>query len=363
MNYANDDRIVLTLDAGGTNFVFSAIQGGEQVVKPIHYSAEANDLEKCLKTIVNGFLKVRKNLIKPPDAISFAFPGPADYPNGIIGNLGNLPAFKGGVPLGPMLSEIFDIPVYINNDGNLFVMGEAMAGFLPHINHLLQKKGSARQYQNLFGITMGTGFGGGIVLNDRLLIGDNSAAGEIWLLRHKLKNDINAEEGVSIRAVKQFFVMEAGIDPDSCPEPQDIFKIASGTLSGNKQAAIRAFAQLGEIAGDAIANAITLIDGLVVIGGGLSGASPIFMPAIIKELNGRIGNVPRLEVKAFNLDNAAQLDIFLTGNQRKIDVPESKRRIEYDSMQRIGVGVTRLGTEKATALGAYAFALTQLDSN
>ena len=34
--YSHDERTVLTLDAGGTNFVFSAIQGGEEIVKPIH---------------------------------------------------------------------------------------------------------------------------------------------------------------------------------------------------------------------------------------------------------------------------------------------------------------------------------------
>ena len=41
-------------------------------------------------------------LPRPPVAISFAFPGPADYPAGIIGDLANLPAFRGGVALGPM---------------------------------------------------------------------------------------------------------------------------------------------------------------------------------------------------------------------------------------------------------------------
>jgi glucokinase len=49
---------------------------------------------------------------------------------GIIGDLENLPTFKGGVALGPMLEEIFNIPVFINNDGDLFAYGEAIAGLL-----------------------------------------------------------------------------------------------------------------------------------------------------------------------------------------------------------------------------------------
>ena len=53
-----------------------------------------------------------KNLKTRPVAISFAFPGPADYPNGIIGNLPNLTAFRGGVALGPMLEEKFQLPVF-----------------------------------------------------------------------------------------------------------------------------------------------------------------------------------------------------------------------------------------------------------
>ena len=102
------------------------------------------------------------------------FPGPADYPNGIIGDLGNLPGFRGGVALGPMLEEKFGIPVFINNDGDLFVYGEAIAGFLPYVNGLLEKAGSPKRYKNLFGVTLGTGFGGGIVRDGELFIGDNS---------------------------------------------------------------------------------------------------------------------------------------------------------------------------------------------
>ena len=128
MGYASDPRVVLTLDAGGTKFAFSAVQSERLVVEPVTLPSNAHDLKRCLETIVLGFTKVREKAPVPPAAISFAFPGPADYPNGIIGDLGNLPGFRGGVALGPMLEEKFGIPVFMNNDGDLFVYGEAIGG-------------------------------------------------------------------------------------------------------------------------------------------------------------------------------------------------------------------------------------------
>jgi glucokinase len=46
--YEHDERIVMTLDAGGTNFVFSAIQGCREIVEPICLPAASDDLVICL---------------------------------------------------------------------------------------------------------------------------------------------------------------------------------------------------------------------------------------------------------------------------------------------------------------------------
>ena len=128
------------------------MRGGVAVTDTIVMPSNGNDLETCLKNIVDGFKQVKAKCPALPVAISFAFPGPADYPNGIIGDLGNLPAFRGGVALGPMLAEKFDIPVFINNDGDLFTYGEAIAGWLPHINDLLAKAGTPKRFKNLIGV-------------------------------------------------------------------------------------------------------------------------------------------------------------------------------------------------------------------
>ncbi|MBE0646521.1 MAG: ROK family protein, partial [Bacteroidales bacterium] len=120
MNYSTDPRTVLTLDAGGTNFVFSVIRANQEIVSPVYIKSSGESLEVILKNIIQGFEEVKSSLHEEPVAISFAFPGPADYLNGIIGDLQNLPLFRGGVALGPMLHEHFKLPVFINNDGDLF---------------------------------------------------------------------------------------------------------------------------------------------------------------------------------------------------------------------------------------------------
>ena len=89
--YKHDERVVMTLDAGGTNFVFSAIKGCVPVVEPVCLLAIPDDLEKCLSVLLAGFSKVKEMLTEEPVAISFAFPGPADYENGVLGNLHNFP--------------------------------------------------------------------------------------------------------------------------------------------------------------------------------------------------------------------------------------------------------------------------------
>jgi glucokinase len=52
MSYSNDKRVVMTLDAGGTNFVFSAVQAEKEIVEPFVQSAKGENLEAILKNII-----------------------------------------------------------------------------------------------------------------------------------------------------------------------------------------------------------------------------------------------------------------------------------------------------------------------
>ena len=84
--YRNDNRIEITPAAGGTNFVFSAMRGYDFIIEPITYPSNAQDLDLCLQTMLRGFREVIAKLNEKPVAVSFAFPGPADYRGGIIGD-------------------------------------------------------------------------------------------------------------------------------------------------------------------------------------------------------------------------------------------------------------------------------------
>lgn len=364
--YKQDQRVVMTLDAGGTNFMFSAIKGCQEIVNPVHREAVPNKLDSCLLMLVEGFEKVKEQLMEPPVAISFAFPGPADYENGVIGDLPNFPAFRGGVPLGALLEERFKIPVFINNDGNLFAYGEALAGTLPHMNRYLKEGGSQKQFNNLIGITLGTGFGAGVVIHNELLRGDNGCGGDVWNFSNlHLKGKI-AEESVSIRAVKRVYAEEAGERDLRSLTPKEIGEIADGTKEGDQKAAIRSFERLGEAAGDAIAYLLNVIDGIVVIGGGLSGAYKHIFPRLMEVLQGELTTLggdtcPRLQMMVWDATLPSQLEKILEPDSIRVKVPGTEREVDYRVRKSTVVALSSLGTNWAISLGAYVFALNELD--
>lgn len=367
MDYTNDDRIVLGLDAGGTNFDFFAIKGGELISDRLRFPAGAGSLDDILKMILDGFGAVLEQAGSKASAISFCFPGPADYTNGIIGDLENLPLFRGGVPLKAMLEDRFGIPVFINNDGDLFTYGEAISGMLPEVNRRLAESGNPRRYNSLLGVTFGTGFGGGMVVNGKLFTGDNSAGFEINRMRNKLYPATSAEDSVTIRAIKRVFAREAGLEEGDVPEPDAIYETGMGERPGNKAAAITAFNELAEVAGNAIADAVSLTDSLVVIGGGLSGAWKLFLPALVSEMNRAFTALngetfPRLEISAFNLMDERDFNSFSKNTTIKVKVPFGGREIDYDPEKKTGIGISTLGTSRAVAVGAYTYALNELSS-
>lgn len=345
--------------------VFGAMRGGEFIIDPITLPSNANNLDLCLETMVVGFQSVINKLEEKPVAISFAFPGPADYPNGIIGGyLPNFPSFRDGVALGPFLRNKFGVPVFINNDGDLFAYGEALGGALPEVNEKLAAAGSDKRYKNMLGYTFGTGFGIGMIVNGELNRGDNSCV-ETFCLPHKKLAGVIVEEGVAVRAVKRVYGELSG-NPGHNFEPKDIYDIAEGNKEGNAEAAQRAFAEMGEVAGDAMATAVTLTDGLIVIGGGITAARKYIMPALLNSLRSKMYTIAgdelnRVQMKVYDLDNEAEFAEFAKGDARKIKVYGSDEEVTYDPQKRIGVAISKMGASKAISVGAYTFALDQLD--
>ncbi|MCM4157807.1 ROK family protein [Gramella sp. AN32] len=358
-----ENPIVLTLDAGGTNMSFMAMQNKNFLCPPVLKETVSDNLDRCLDLIVEGFQDLIDMLEGPPAAISFAFPGPADYSRGIIGDLFNIPCFKGGVALGPFLENEFKLPVFINNDGDLFTYGEFMAGFLSDLNDEIEKNNSRSNYKSLFGITLGTGFGGGLVINGELITGENSASSEIWLMRHFQNNKLYVEEGVSIRSIQNDYCRYSG--NQSVLSPQEIYNIAIGSKTGHQKAAYKAFENIGINIGEALANVITLLDCPIVIGGGISGAADIIIPSIIKHLSGKIQSfqgekIPRIIPSIYNYDQASDRCKFLEKSFQRVKIPRLETEVIYENHKKIPIGVSRLGTNKATAIGAYYYALKAL---
>jgi hypothetical protein len=123
---------------------------------------------------------------------------------------------------------------------------------------------------------------------------------------------------------------------------------------------------MGEVAGDAMATAVTLVDGLIVIGGGITAARKYIMPALLDELRGKMKTLngdmlDRVQMKVYDLDNEAEFEEFARGDQRELKVYGSDKTVTYDPQKRIGVAISKMGASKAISVGAYTFALDQLD--
>ena len=184
------------------------------------------------------------------------------------------------------------------------------------------------------------------------------------MLRDKRQPIYGVEEGISIRAIKREYARLSG--DTRRLTPKEIFEIAEGNLEGNPAAAREAFDHAGEVLGEAIASMNAVVDGIVVIGGGIIAAHKYLMPAVMRELNGTLemyegAPADRMEMKAFFLDDPGDCAAFLTPTSRRIVVPGTTETVEYDPVKRMGVITTKLGTSRAIAFGAYAFALNELD--
>jgi glucokinase len=103
------------------------------------------------------------------EAVSVSIGGPMDVESGVIKSPPNLPGWD-NVPLKQMLMDRFKLPVYIEHDGNAGALAEWYFG-------------AARGAQNVIFLTMGTGFGGGLILGGRLYRGTCSLAGEVGHIR------------------------------------------------------------------------------------------------------------------------------------------------------------------------------------
>ncbi len=102
-------------------------------------------------------------------AVSVSIGGPLDILNGIIKSPPNLPGWT-EIPLKQLLARHFQLPVYVEHDGNAGALAEFFFG-------------AGRGFKNIIFITMGTGFGAGLILDGRLYRGTSDVAGEAGHIR------------------------------------------------------------------------------------------------------------------------------------------------------------------------------------
>lgn len=115
-----------------------------------------------------------------------------------------------------------------------------------------------------------------------------------------------------------------------------------------------------------MATAATLIDGLIVIGGGITAAAKYIMPALLESMRGKIHTLDgdelnRVQMKIYNLDDEEEFAAFARGEQRSLKVYGTDKEVIYDPQKRIGVAISKIGASKAISVGAYTFALNCLD--
>ena len=103
-----------------------------------------------------------------------------------------------------------------------------------------------------------------------------------------------------------------------------------------------------------------------VIGGGLAGAYKYMKDAMFESLRGKMQrlngeSISKLASKVYDLDNPDELRQFIKGEQKSIKIYNSEIEVNYDPQKRIGVAISKMGASKAISVGAYTFALDQLD--
>ena len=157
-------NIILGIDIGGTKMLFACVEQ-EKIIGDILSYKTPDSLEELLSLI---YLNIEKFLEQYPiKAAAIATAGTVDLENSkVTGSTGNLPKGYDRINLKEILEEKFKIPLFIENDANAAAFAEFKAG-------------NAKGHLNTITLTLGTGIGGGIIVEGKLLKGKTGAAAEV----------------------------------------------------------------------------------------------------------------------------------------------------------------------------------------
>lgn len=280
-------RYIIGIDLGGTNlrigfftqkyqlrakrfFVTGGFQTKEKLIQAI-MDAVKTMIEQC------GIKK--KKLL----GLGVGFPGPVDYRKGIVHFLPNIPGWK-DVPIKKILEKKLGINVFVDNDANLMCLAE-------------YKMGAARGFKNIVCITLGTGVGGGVIIEGKLYRGATHAAGEIG---HIPVNETGPRCNCGGRACLESYVGNRRLRAGA----EKIFrkKISLEDLSrlagcGNRKAG-QFWKEIGEKIGLALSGVINLLNpDCIIIGGGVSKAGGLLFQSIRETIRKRAMAVQAGHVK------------------------------------------------------------------
>lgn len=158
------EEIVVVADVGGTKISVSTLSKNYKFL-----SAFREETPKQLSRLVETLTDLLKKAIyeaKPakPIGVGLAIAGLIDFNAGKVVISPNLPFSQ--TPLGQIVQEKLSLPVYLDNDANLAALGEKICGF-------------GQGIANFAFLTLGTGIGGGVIVDNKILRGYRGTAGEL----------------------------------------------------------------------------------------------------------------------------------------------------------------------------------------
>lgn len=267
-------RTLIGIDLGATNIRVARIH--QNKIQQI-------ETEKVVSTdnpddLVNqiGDL-IEKVDTKEVEGIGIGVPSVVDVEKGIVYDVQNIPAWD-KVPLKQIYEDRFNKSVFVNNDANCFVLGEKYFG-------------KGQKYHSIVGLTLGTGFGGGLYLDNRLYSGENCGAGEVGMLPYK---DSIFEHYCS----GMFFEREFGIEGS---------KLFEKAKNGDNDA-IQIYQAFGMHLGNALKAILYAYDPqLIILGGTIRKAYPYFEESMYNAMHdfAYIETLKNIEIEISELENVA----------------------------------------------------------
>ncbi len=264
----SEKKPVITVDLGGTNLRIALVENNKVINRVMHPTPRG--AEAIVGLIAKQALELAE---KEVAGIAIAAPGTASPQMDRLSKAPNLPELN-DYPMAAEITEQTKFPCIVENDANVYAMGEVFYG-------------AARGLHTVVVYTLGTGVGGGIVLNGKLWRGVNGAAAE---LGHVSINEIGHLCSCGARGCLETFASATAMARLAKKYGSNITTAREAYEQANMgdKPAQQAFVRAGSALGIAIAAILnTLNPQAVVIGGGGSSAYSLLEPEIEKQLKVR----------------------------------------------------------------------------